>query len=123
MPVYRKRGDDGIWIELVTGTSGGLRWYIKPTENRGSSSVCFGYLNADSSNLTLPHDTGEMSWYVYDGASFVPQQNVQSLLHNAEDPVPNNMLQLLEARREVLEREKAEKEALVYQLLHFTRRM
>lgn len=114
MPVYLKKGDSGTWLELVTGTTGNLRWYVKPTANRGSSSVCFGYIDQDKTNLHLPHEVGDKVWHVYDGTAFTTQNNVTSSLVDPEIPIPEAMLTLLEKKRDVLAVAVAEREALVF---------
>mmetsp|Transcript_4392 Transcript_4392/g.8155 ORF Transcript_4392/g.8155 Transcript_4392/m.8155 type:complete len:1152 (-) Transcript_4392:2470-5925(-) len=113
MPVYRKKGDSGTWLELVTGNTGNLRWYVKPTANRGSSSVCFGYLDQEKKNLLLPHDCGAMQWHVYDGSAFTIQKDVTSSLVDPETPIPEAMIVMLEAKREAFAIAIAEKEALM----------
>jgi hypothetical protein len=113
MPVYRKRGDEGTWLELVSGATGHMRWYVKPTANRGASSVCFGYLEQDKTNLLLPHDVGEQKWTIYDGAAFVHQDGVTSALRDPHLPIPEAMLELLNTRRATLAEAHALKCAMV----------
>ena len=43
MPVYQKKGETDTWLEMVKCKSGGWRWYVKPTKEKGTDiSVCFG---------------------------------------------------------------------------------
>ena len=43
MPVYQKKGEPDTWLEMVKCKSGGWRWYVKPTKERGADkSTCFG---------------------------------------------------------------------------------
>lgn len=45
MPVYQKKGEPDTWLEMVKCKSGGWRWYVKPTKEKGPDiSVCFGYV-------------------------------------------------------------------------------
>lgn len=114
MPVYRKKGDANTWLELVTGTTGNLRWYVKPTSSRGPGSTCFGYLDQEKLQLLLPHDTGVKHWHVYDGTAFVTQGNaITSSLCEPDEPLPSFLLLLLENRRKQLAILEAEKLALV----------
>lgn len=114
MPVYRKKGNDDTWLEMVNGASGTCRWYVKPTANRGTSSVCFGFLDQDKADLRLPHDAGNMLWNVYNGAAFLAQSMVTATLVDSSVAVPEAMLALLAAKREVLAAAIAEKEAMVW---------
>lgn len=42
-PVYKKRGDGSVWLEVVKTAAGTWRWYVKPTSARGpENSVCYG---------------------------------------------------------------------------------
>lgn len=72
LPVFKKKGDDGLWVEAVKGASG-WRWYLKPVKNKGpESSVCFAYMSIDVKKLGLPQDM-EVKWNVSCAEGFVLQ--------------------------------------------------
>ena len=71
-PVYKKKGNDDLWVEAVKGTSG-WRWYLKPTANKGpDSSICFAYMNFNSENAGAPPEV-EAKWTVHTADGFVEQ--------------------------------------------------
>jgi len=100
MPVYKKKGDDDTFMELVSGASG-LRWYIKPLKERGASSVCFAYHNVVSTNVNLPQNCTESLWNVYDGNAFAAQSTVVCKLVHEGAPLPQRLLDMVEAKKVV----------------------
>mmetsp|Transcript_4392 Transcript_4392/g.8157 ORF Transcript_4392/g.8157 Transcript_4392/m.8157 type:complete len:207 (-) Transcript_4392:1731-2351(-) len=111
MPVYKKKGDADTWMEMVKGASG-LRWYIKPTKEKGTSSVCYGYRSVAATNINLPQNCTEVGWTVYDGKAFKIQQDVISVLSSLDDPIPQRMLDMVEAQNAKPETDKTESETV-----------
>lgn len=99
-------------MEMVHGASG-YRWYIKPSANRGPSSVCFAYCKFDEINPTLPHDRSVDRWRVFDGKEFVEQSDVVTTLLPVESEVPKVHVALLAECKRVMAVQRAEMEALV----------
>lgn len=78
LPVFKKKGDDGFWVEAVKGASG-WRWYLKPEKNKGpDSSVCFAYKNFSPENLGLPQDM-DAKWNVSCAEGFVAQDTATTV--------------------------------------------
>jgi hypothetical protein len=99
MPVYKKKGDDDTWMELVNGKAG-LRWYIKPTKQKGAtSSVCYAYRSVQVGNVNLPQNCTEVGWSVYDGNAFGIQTQVSCTLAPEGVACPQRLLDLIEAAR------------------------
>ena len=98
MPVYRKKGDDDTWMELVSGGSG-LRWYIKPTKEKGISSVCYAYRGVNPDNINLPQNCVESGWNVYEGKAFAIQPELICELSCLDVPIPQRMVEMVEAKK------------------------
>lgn len=83
-PVYKKKGDDETWVEVVNGASG-WRWYLKPKVNKGpDSTLCFAYSQLDEDNVKLPGDCS--SWYVSTNEGFVVQGTIKVTRPSGADP-------------------------------------
>jgi hypothetical protein len=107
-PVYKKKGDDGHWVEAVKGTSG-WRWYLKPTANKGpDSSICFAYLNFNADNVGLPPDV-DGKWTVHCTEGFVEQSVVCVSVGGSSERVMNL---LSSAKRKIIEEDLLKKEEL-----------
>ena len=100
MPVYSKKGDPETWLEMVEYKSGGWRWYVKPTIERGPcSTICFGY--GHSNGIVLPHDCTAAQWSVYDGKEFVIESQITCKLHPEAPLLPNKYVDMLAKRLEL----------------------
>jgi hypothetical protein len=97
---------------MVQGASG-YRWYIKPTANRGSSSVCFAYCKFNEEEPALPFQRDIDPWMVYDGKEFSVQDAVTTELVPEGIPVPDDQLSLLAACKITMQEKAAEKLAQV----------
>ena len=105
MPVYRKKGDHGTWLERVKVKAGGWRWYIKPTKEKGpDSSVCFGY--GVSSEVVFPHECDVKKWHCYDGTTFTVEENIVTSLAYPTLELPSEILALKTLKAEALAEEK-----------------
>lgn len=97
MPVYSKKGDPGLWLELVHGTAG-WRWYLKPTANRGpDSAICFAYYTHDGHNVKLPVRCTDRSWYCNTDEGFVAQDSIK-VSAVGEDTQSDRVMRLVEAK-------------------------
>ena len=93
MPVYRKKGDHGTWLEMVQVKAGGWRWYIKPTAEKGpESSICFGY--GVSNSVVFPHECDENNWYCYDGTNFEKEESIVASLTYPTLEFPSDIMEL-----------------------------
>jgi len=103
-PVYRKKGDSDLWIELVYGGSG-WRWYLKPTANKGpDSSICFAYLQCDGIDVKLPHQCTS-KWFVHTSGSFVEQNVVMTA--ESSLPLPENIVTRINEGLEKMEKKRS----------------
>ena len=100
MPVYQKKGEPDTWLEMVKCKSGGWRWYVKPTKEKGSDkSVCFGYGHHD--DIVLPNNCTAANWSVYDGSKFVIEAQVTCVVDPDVPPLPDKFANLVEERNEM----------------------
>ena len=105
MPVYRKRHDKDTWMEMVKCNSGGWRWCIKPTNERGpNSSICFGYCSIDE--VILPHQAASDQWYVFTGTNF-DRTDLRVGLSTKAD-IPADVIKMIERKQEEYKIEKEE---------------
>jgi hypothetical protein len=105
-PVYKKKGDDGFWIEAVKGSSG-WRWYLKPTANKGpDSSVCFAYLSFNAETVALPADVGG-KWHVHCKEGFVAQDVAVIAVGGSSERVMNSFIA---AKKKIVDEDRVAKE-------------
>ena len=91
-PVYRKKGDSDIWIELVYGVSG-WRWYLKLTASKGpDNSLCFAYIQCAENKVILPSEHS-IGWTVHTDKGFV----IQDVTATSESdlPLPDHLKTLI----------------------------
>jgi hypothetical protein len=113
MPVYQKKGEPDTWLEMVKCKSGGWRWYIKPTKERGpDTSVCFGYGHHD--DIVFPNNCTAANWSVYDGSKFVIESQVTCVSDPNVPSLPDKYLVLLQQKIDLY---KAEMEILEAEVL------
>jgi len=75
LPVYKMKGNDGLWVEAVKGKSG-WRWYVKPAKNKGPDSpVCFAYIDFTPETVALPPHM-DAKWSVSCAEGFVAQDSI-----------------------------------------------
>lgn len=104
LPVYKKKGDDGFWVEAVKGASG-WRWYLKPKKNKGpDSSVCFAYINFTPATLGFPHDV-DGKWYVSCADGFVAQDTVTTVGVGGSSDHLNSTLEATRVKMKAAEEE------------------
>lgn len=97
MPVYQKKGEPDTWLEMVKCKSGGWRWYVKPTKERGPDiSVCFGYGHSD--DIVLPENCTFGQWTVYDSNRFVVEEEVTCIPDPAVPPLPAKYVAIVQER-------------------------
>ena len=106
-PIYRKKGDEETWIEVVFKSVSGWRWYLKPTANKGpDSSICFAYAQCSEDNVSLPAE--EKEWHVHTVDGFVTQPLV---LERVGGNDPDDVQRRLGEGRAVVLKKKNEREA------------
>ena len=90
MPVYQKKGEPDIWLEVVKTEGGYWRWYVKPTNERGpESSVCFGYGHSHSKGFPQHCEPGE--WCCYDGSKFVVEHSITCIIFDPKEVEKRNI--------------------------------
>ena len=89
---------------MVKCKSGGWRWYVKPTKEKGpDKSVCFGYGHHD--DIVLPNDCTAANWSVYDGSKFVIESQVTCVPDPAVPPLPERYHKLVKERNDLYQLE------------------
>ena len=100
MPVYQKKGEPDTWLEMVKCKSGGWRWYVKPTKEKGADkSVCFGY--GYHEEIVLPQNCKIDNWTVYDGSKFVVELQITCTPDPLAPPLPSKYANLVQDRNEL----------------------
>ena len=118
VPVFQKKGEPDTWLEMVKCKSGGWRWYVKPTKEKGpDKSVCFGYGHND--HVVFPYECTPQNWSVYDGSKFVIESQVRCELVPSAPPMPDRYVALLEQRKELHRSELAALDEEVSHCIHF----
>ena len=110
-PVYKKKGENDTWVEMVFLMTLGWCWDVKPTSSKGPhDNHCYAYFQCDEANGKLPQDC--RPWHVMSGDGFKQEETCVASLASTI-PLPPDVISRFQDGLNLMRKKKEERIAEV----------